>query len=171
MALPFKLKNMNLFNDANSYQGQTGEVTLPKLGRKFEKWRGGGMNGSVDIDLGLEDSITEMTWKLGGIDPLVLGQWGASTVSAVQLRFAGAYQADDTAEVKAVEVVVRGRHQEIDMGNAKPGDNTEKTIKTIWSYYKLTIDGKEIYEIDIPNFVEKVNGVDIMEKQRKALGI
>ena len=43
MALPKKLKMMNLFNEGNSYLGQTGEVTLPKLGRKLEAWRGGGI--------------------------------------------------------------------------------------------------------------------------------
>ncbi|PZK61191.1 phage tail protein, partial [Staphylococcus aureus] len=30
MALPKKLKLMDLFNEGNSYLGQTGEVTLPK---------------------------------------------------------------------------------------------------------------------------------------------
>lgn len=171
MALPKKLKNSNLFHNGVSFQGETGEVTLPKLARKFEKWRGGGMNGSVDTDLGLDESINELTFKMGGIKPDVIKQWGASKVSAVMLRFAGAYQSDDDGVVMPVEVVVRGRYQEIDFGNSKPGDDTEKTIKLIWSYYKLTIDGEEVVEIDIPNFVEKVNGVDILEAQRKAIGL
>lgn len=171
MALPKKLKLMNLFNEGNSYLGETGEVTLPKLGRKFEKWRGGGMNGAVDVDFGLDDAITEMTWKLGGIDPLVIRQFGATSVSAFGLRFAGSYQRDDTGETSAVEVVVRGRHQEIDFGNAKSGDDTEMTIKTIWSYYKLTIDGNVEVEIDIPNLVEKVNGVDLLKAHRKNIGL
>ncbi|MFH4181048.1 phage major tail tube protein, partial [Acinetobacter baumannii] len=71
MSLPKKLKLMDLFNEGNSYLGQTGEVTLPKLGRKFEDWRGGGMNGNIKWDAGLADDITEFSWKLGGIDPLV----------------------------------------------------------------------------------------------------
>ena len=69
MALPKKLKMMDLFNNGISYLGQTGEVTIPKLARKFEDWRGGGMNGNVKIDLGLGDDATEFNWKLGGIDP------------------------------------------------------------------------------------------------------
>lgn len=171
MALPKKLKMMNLFNEGNSYLGQTGEVTLPKLGRKFEDWRGGGMNGSVKVDLGLSDDITEFSWKLGGIDPLVIGQFGAATVAAIGLRFAGSYQRDDTGETSAVEIVVRGRHEEIDFGNAKAGDDTEKSIKTIWSYYKLTVDGKVLVEIDIPGIVEIVNGVDLIAEHRKNIGL
>ena len=129
MALPKKLKMMDLFNEGNSYLGQTGEVTIPKLVRKFEDWRGGGMNGNVKIDLGLGDDITEFNWKLGGIDNLIIEQWGAQTVSANMLRFAGSYQRDDTGETTAVEIVVRGRHEEIDFGNQKAGDDTDTSCR------------------------------------------
>ena len=171
MALPKKLKMMNLFNEGNSYLGQTGEVTLPKLGRKFEDWRGGGMNGNIKWDNGLSDDMIEFAWKLGGIDPLVISQFGAATVGALGLRFAGSYQRDDTGETSSLEMVVRGRHEEIDFGNAKAGDDTELSIKTIWSYLKITIDGKVYIEIDIPGIVFKVDGVDMYEKHRQNIGI
>lgn len=170
MALPKKLKMMDLFNEGESYLGQTGEVTIPKLVRKLEDWRGGGMNGNVKIDLGLGDDITEFNWKLGGIDDLIIEQWGAATVSANMLRFAGSYQRDDTGETTAVEIVVRGRHEEIDFGNQKAGDDTETSVKTIWSYYKLSIDNVVKVEIDIPNMIEMVNGVDLNAKHRANIG-
>jgi len=66
---------------------------------------------------------------------------------------------------------MRGRHEEIDFGNAKAGDDTETTVKTIWSYYKLSIDGEVIIEIDIPGVKEIVNGVDMLEKHRANLGL
>ena len=44
-------------------------------------------------------------------------------------------------------------------------------MTTTCSYYKLTVDGEEIIEIDLLNFVEKVNGVDMLEKHRTAMGI
>lgn len=170
MALPKKLKLMDLFNEGNSYLGQTGEVTIPKLVRKLEDWRGGGMNGNVKIDLGLGDDTTEFNWKLGGIDELILEQFGAQTVDAIMLRFNGSYQRDDTGATSALEIVVRGRHEEIDFGNQKQGDDTETSIKTIWSYYKLSIDGVTKIEIDIPNMIEIVNGVDLMAKHRANIG-
>ncbi|MFW1926526.1 phage major tail tube protein [Acinetobacter ursingii] len=171
MALPKKLKMMNLFNEGNSYLGQTGEVTLPKLGRKFEDWRGGGMDGNIKWDNGLSDDMIEFAWKLGGIDPLVISQYGAATVSAIGLRFAGSYQRDDTGETTALEMVVRGRHEEIDFGNSKAGDDTELSMKTIWSYLKITIDGEVFIEIDIPGIVFKVKGVDMYEKHRANIGL
>jgi phage tail tube protein FII len=35
----------------------------------------------------------------------------------------------------------------------------------------LIVDNEEIIEIDLLNFIENVNGVDMLEKQRQALGI
>ncbi|TSB77336.1 phage major tail tube protein, partial [Salmonella enterica] len=51
MALPRKLKHLNLFNDGNNWQGIVESLTLPKFTRKFEKYRGGGMPGAVDVDM------------------------------------------------------------------------------------------------------------------------
>ncbi|MBI6358056.1 phage major tail tube protein, partial [Proteus mirabilis] len=52
MALPRKLKNFNLFMNGVNYVGVAEELTLPKITRKLEAYRGGGMNGSVQIDMG-----------------------------------------------------------------------------------------------------------------------
>ncbi|MDZ3934629.1 phage major tail tube protein, partial [Escherichia marmotae] len=88
MALPRKLKHLNLFNDGNNWQGIVESLTLPKFTRKYEE------DGS-------------------------------------QLRFTGSIQRDDTGEVQAVELVVRGRHKELDSGEWKTGEsNTTKVTST-----------------------------------------
>ncbi|EPJ82434.1 phage major tail tube protein [Pseudomonas carnis] len=171
MAMPRKLKNLNLFNDGNSYLGLVKSLTLPALGRKMEAYRGGGMNGPVKADLGMSDDGIQFEWKTGGLDLISLRQFGAVNASSVALRFSGPYQQDDTGEVSNVEVVVRGRHETIEMGDAQPGEDTEHSMTTTCSYYKLTVDGEEIIEIDLLNFVEKVNGVDMLEKHRTGMGI
>lgn len=168
MALPKKLKNFALFNDGESYVGQTTEVKLPTLSRKMEEYRGGGMNAPVEIDFGQE--LITLEWKCGGIMRSTLNQYGITTINCVQLRFAGAYQRDDTGEIDAVEVVVRGRHKEIEAGTAKAGDETEFAVKTTCSYFKLTINGATVIEIDVPGMVENVNGVDRLAEQRSAIG-
>jgi P2 family phage contractile tail tube protein len=171
MALPKKLKNMNLFNDGVSYVGQSKSVTLPKLGRKFEQFRGGGMDGPVKADLGHSDDGIQLEWTLGGWDLTALRQYGAVSVGGVMLRWAGSIQRDDTGDVSAVEVVVRGRHEEIDMGDAESGEDTEHKFTTTCSYYKLTIDGNVEVEIDLLNFIFNVNGKDMLAEHRKAIGL
>lgn len=169
MALPSVLKNFNLFVDALSYAGKVDEVTLPKLSRVMEDHRAGGMNASIDIDLGQEK--LEMEFTVGGFTLDTYKQYAATTHDAVLLRFAGAYQSDDTGNVQAVEIVARGRYQEIDPGNAKGGEKTQTKIKLTMSYYKLTVDNVEAVEIDVPNFIEKIDGVDMLAEQRKAIGL
>ena len=168
MAMPRKLKNMNLFNDGESYLGQATEVKLPTLTRAMEEYRGGGMSGPVDVDFGNEK--IELEWKCGGLMRSTLRQYGVTRHDGVQLRFAGAYQRDDTGGVDAVEVVVRGRHSEIDPGTAKVGEDTEFSVKTSCSYYKLTINGVTDIEIDFVNMIEIVGGVDRLAEQRRAIG-
>lgn len=135
MALPRKLKYLNMFNDGLSYMGVVESVTLPKLTRKLENYRGGGMNGAAAIDLGLDDDALTVEWSVGGLPDVALWtQYAAPGADAVPLRFAGSYQRDDTGEIVAVEVVMRGRHKEIDGGENKQGENTSTKLSTVCTY-------------------------------------
>lgn len=167
--LPSVLKNFNFFNDAKSYLGVAESIKLPKLARKMEDYRAGGMNGPVGIDLGQEKLEAEFT--CAGLMTQVFEQYGTTKVDGVLLRFAGAYQRDDTAQVQAVEVVMRGRYQELDMGDAKAGDKGALSVKANLTYYKLTVDNKVLIEIDLLNMIEVINGVDMLQEQRKAIGL
>lgn len=168
MSLPSKLKNFNLFGDGNTWRALIDSVTLPKLTRKVEEWRGGGMHGPIDVDLGLEK--LELTFKAGGFLLDGFRAFGAGAHNSNQWRFAGAYEDDSTGEVMAVEVLVRGRVREIDPGDAKAGDDTEHTHAISVSYYKLTVDGADVIEIDQPGMVFNVNGKDMLERIRRAIG-
>ncbi|UZV40226.1 major tail tube protein [Acidovorax phage Acica] len=169
MGLPRVLKNFAAFVDGTNYRGETPEIKLPTLSRKIEEYRSGGMNGPVGIDLGQEKMEAEI--KAAGWVQGLASKWGARTHDAVLIRFAGGIQADDDGAVIPVEVVMRGRLQERDPGNAKAGDNTERTYKFHLSYYKETVDGRVEIEIDLVNMVEVVNGVDNLAAMRAALGI
>ncbi|EFO2617022.1 phage major tail tube protein [Escherichia coli] len=147
MALPRKLKHLNLFNDGNNWQGIVESLTLPKFTRKYEKYRGGGMPGAVDVDLGLDDSALDTEFSIGGTELLLFKQMGKSTVDGIQLRFTGSIQRDDTGEVQAVELVVRGRHKEVDSGEWKTGESNTTKVTSTNSYAKLTING-EVLTVD-----------------------
>ncbi|WP_034911911.1 phage major tail tube protein [Erwinia sp. 9145] len=172
MAMPRKLKYMNVFLNGYSYQGVAKSITLPKLTRKLENYRGAGMNGVAPIDLGLDDDALSMEWSLGGFpDAVVWEMYGAKGADGVPVRFAGSYQRDDNGETVAVEVMMRGRQKEIDTGENKPGEDTEAKITVICTYFKLTMDGKELVEIDTVNMVEKINGVDRLAQHRRNIGL
>lgn len=156
---------------ADNYQGIVESLTLPKFGRKFEKYRGGGMPGSADVDLGLDDGALDTEFSIGGTELLLFKQMGKATVDGIQLRFTGSIQRDDTGEVQAVELVVRGRHKEVDSGEWKTGESNTTKVSSTNSYAKLTINGEVLYEVDVINMIEIVDGVDLMEEHRNALGL
>ncbi len=169
MGLPRKLKNFNLFNAGQSYMGQVTEVTLPTLSRKMEDYQAGGMSGPVPVDFGSE--AVELQWKAGGLLIDALKQYGITRHDGVQLRFAGAYQSSDSDQADSVEIIVRGRHKEINFGSAKVGDDTEHDYTTVCSYYKLTINDESIIELDFVNGIEIVGGDDRTANIRSAIGL
>lgn len=169
MGLPASLKNFNVFVDGVSWQGIVETVKQPKLSRKMEEFRGGGMDGPADIDVGQEKIEAEL--ECGGFVREALKSYGISKAAGGLYRFAGAYQSDDTGQVQAVEIVMRGRIKEYDPGDAKVGDKTKTNIKLVLTYYKLTVDGKDLLEIDLLNFIFKVDGDDRLAEQRKAIGL
>lgn len=168
MALPRKLKNFNVFSDGSSFLGLSKSITLPELKRVMESYRGGGMSGPVKHDLGQDEIQFKATY--GGLMIDVLRQYAAVRHDAVQLRFAGAYQRDDTGAVDAVEVTIRGRHEGLEFGDAEAGSDTEHVVTTACSYYKLVVNSETLIEIDLVNMIENVDGIDRLEQVRYAIG-
>jgi hypothetical protein len=167
--LPKTLKNHILFGDGESYVGQSKTITLPNLERTMEAYRGGGMDGSVMVDMGQEPLTMEATY--GGLMLPILRQYGIVQADGVQLRFVGAYQSDETSGVDASELIVRGRHQSIEHGDAESGKLTEFKVKSPLTYLKWSINGTPQVEIDLLGFVFTVGGVDRLAEQRRALGM
>ncbi|KVU12649.1 phage major tail tube protein, partial [Burkholderia ubonensis] len=149
--------------------GQVTEITLPKLTRKMEDYQGGGMSGPIKVDFGNEG--IQMEWTAGGFMKSVLQQYGITQHDGVLLRFAGGYQTEDSTSVDAVEIVIKGRHSEIDPGSAKAKEDTAFKVTTVASYYKLSINGEDLIEIDFVNMIDRRNGTDLLEALRKAIGL
>lgn len=169
MGLPRTLKNMMLFNEGLAYLGEVQTVNLPTLTRKMEDYRGGGMSAPVRLDMGME--AMEASFTAGGPLRDVMRQFGVETVDGVYLRFAGSYQQDDSGAVDAIEVIMRGRFSELEMGDQEVGEPGEFNATIALAYYKLIWNGRTEIEIDPLNMVEIIGGVDRLAQQRNALGI
>ena len=170
MSLPNILKDFNLFGDGNNWQGKIPSLTLPELARRMVEYEGGGMDGPIEVDQGMQ--LMTMEWTAGGliVDGL-FDTFGSPVNDAAMLRMNGSYESDETGQVIPVEIVVRGRHKTIGMGEGSKGDNNTMSITTTISYYKLTVDGEDIIERDVPGYVFKVRGEDRLADRRAALGL
>ena len=167
--LPHKLKNFVLYVDGVGYAGECEEITTPKLTRKMEEYRSGGMDAPVEIDVGMDKLSMELT--LGESVPALTGTFGATTIDAVKIRLMGSAESDDLGQVIPVEIVCHGRFTEIDMGNWKPGDSNTTKYTCAISYFKYISNSKDILEIDVPKMILKADGKDIYAARRKALGM
>ncbi|WP_178860832.1 phage major tail tube protein [Thiomicrorhabdus cannonii] len=161
------LKNFTTSVDGRGYAGMATELVLPKLDIVTEDIRAAGMDSSESVDMGMEPLEAEIT--LSGYDVPLLKLWGV-TGSSVPLTARGALQSDD-GTVKAAVVNLQGKFVGLDLGTWKPKDLSPKKMKMKVSYYKLTIDGEELIEIDIANLIRKVGGVDQLAEIRAALGL
>lgn len=171
MALPRKLKHLNLFIDGENWIGIAEQFTPATLSKKWENYRGGGMMGAAKIDMGYEDDAFDVSFILGGFEDRMIRQHSAETINGTRLRFSGSYQRDDTGDVSVVEIVCHGRYGGVEMGDQKTGDNSQTTVNMACTYYKVMVDGEAIIEVDVINMIEIINGEDRMAAHRAAIGL
>ncbi len=169
MSIAPKLKQLMMFNDGQAFIGETVSITPPKLVRKLEDYRAGGMGRPVKVDMGGEP--LEMEAVYGGPMRAVLQQYGMLNLSGVQQRFVGSFHDDAAGDYTRIEIVTRGRHEEIDLGEWKPGEDTEFKVKSQLSYFKMSWNGERVIEIDPLGMIEFVHGVDLMAPHRAAMGL
>lgn len=171
MAIQFPrvLKNLNLFVDGQGYAGRIDEITLPKLTIQTEEHRGGGMDLPVELDMGMAALTGQAT--VSDIDPALFASFGLLSSEGQPITVRGGTQAQGNPAVTPVTVNMRGSWKEIDFGGWKPGAKAPLTLAYTLTYYKLTIDGTELIEIDAINMIRKINGTDQLEAMRTALGM
>lgn len=167
--IPHILKNMTLSVDGFGYAGRVRTLTPPKLSRQTEEYRGGGMDGPVKIDMGLQ--ALNAAFVLAEHDPAVLALWNLRDLDSVVMTFRGAAERDDTGAVRALTVILRGRWEELDTGTWEPGRPADLSVTVACSFYSYAIDGVPLIVEDIANMISLANGVDRLVGLRRALGL
>ncbi|MGZ4954443.1 MAG: phage major tail tube protein [Methylobacter sp.] len=162
------LKNLNLFVDGRGYAGNVEELNPPKLSMKTEEFRNGGMDAPVEVEMGMEK--LEASFSLTKYDAEVLKIFGLAPGNTKPLTFRGSLSGEDGTE-KPVIIQMTGMLKEMDPGSWKPGDKASLKATIAVRYYKHTIDSEVVHEIDIPNMIRIVNGVDQLAQTRKNLGM
>lgn len=161
-------KNINAFVDGRGYAGQVEDFDAPKLSLKVDEYRGGGMNGSVELTMGMEAMSSSFSLIQYSRDTLAL--FGVTEGRDVSFIFREVLESFG-GTVTGVIHTMRGKIKEIDPGTSKAGDHPSLKHTMALNYYKLTHGDVVVQEIDVINMVHIVNGEDLMAEQRAALGI
>ena len=161
------LFNTNLFVDGINFKGDVPSLSLPKLVVKTDEYRGGGMAGPVEMDMGLEKM--EASFTTNGVRREAMKFWAVRS-NRLQ-RGLSRFVQRAKGQTTAVVATLRGMLKELDPGDWKPGDKAEFKYSIAVSYYKLEIAGRLIYEIDMVASIRVIDGVDQLASMRSDLGL
>lgn len=164
---PRVLQGYNFFLDGQGYAGKIGECELPKLTIKTEEFQPGGYDAPVELDCGLEK--LETTFTIMDYEAAVLKQFGIGHNNTVQATLRGSLANGDGSTVPVV-VNYNGMIREIEQPkHSKPGKLEMKVTMSL-TYYKLTVDGEVVHEIDVPNMKRIIDGTDYLAAMRADIG-
>ena len=169
--VPMRLTNFKVYNDSNDLLG-IATVDLPEISAMTDTISGAGIAGELDTPvLGHYQSMTTtVNWRTVEAQAAELASPQAHT-----LDIRGSQEIYDAASGTYRKVGVRAYLKVIPknftLGSFEPGATTDSSIEFEVSYMKLSIDGKEVVEIDKLNFIARFNGEDQLAEVRKNLGM
>ncbi|GFY40393.1 tail tube protein [Trichonephila inaurata madagascariensis] len=143
--------------------------TLPKLTIKTEEYRAGGMDIPINIDMGMEKLEADFTFA--EYDSELFRLFGLIDGNSVSLTLRGGLQGSGSNDIEGVIINLRGIFKEFDFVSWKPAEKATLKCTVAAHYYRLTIGGNELIEIDAENMIRKINGVDQMALLQTILGI
>jgi P2 family phage contractile tail tube protein len=167
--LPRTLKNFNVFVDTHSWAGVAESVTIPKITKKTEDFRGAGMIGDVSLVMGYEKLEGEVVYA--GFDVKQYRQLGVCGTSDLPVRFVGMYERQDNCTSQIVEIYTRGQAIELDPGDSKNGEKTEIKMSYNYTYYRMEVDGVVEVELDFINGTERFGETDVAKNIKELLGL
>ncbi len=167
--LPAVLKNFNVMVNGDSYAGVAKTIGLPEIVKKTEDYRAAGMIGDIALDLGFEK--LEMTATYTGVDTRHFAQLSSCGVSSLPIRFVGAYQRQDTCEMVARTVYMRGSLTGLPLGENTLGEINEQELTYSVTYLKVEDNNVTVLEIDMVNGICNIMGKDMTSEMNQALGL
>lgn len=165
--LPKIIKDAALSVEGVGYAGIVDNVEWPKITRKTEEYRAGGMFGPVDIDLGQEKM--EITFEAAEQTAEMIALYGVCGLAGVKFRINASAESETDCASHGIEAMMTGRIREIDLGASKPGELQKTKYTVSLATFKYSIDGRVLFDIDFPNNIYIVNGIDRLEKRRANL--
>ena len=167
--LPRTLKNFNVFVNTHSWAGVAESITIPKITKKTEDFRGAGMIGDVSLSMGYEKLEGEVVYA--GFDVKQYRQLGVCGTSDLPVRFVGMYERQDNCTSQIVEIYTRGQAIELDPGDSKNGEKTEIKMSYNYTYYRMEVDGVVEVELDFINGTERFGETDVAKSIKELLGL
>ncbi|ARQ95330.1 major tail tube protein [Bradyrhizobium phage BDU-MI-1] len=168
------LRDSNIFQDFTVWIADNGKIgeapnfQPPEINIQTEEFRGGGMDGTVEIPMGIEK--IEFDFELHTWDQEVWENLGYGVGSLdVPITFRGYLLTAGGAE-KGVIIETNSLIKSIKPSKVEPGKKASMTVNLVANYYRHAINGVTVTEIDVFNKVTIIGGADKSANARRILG-
>lgn len=169
--IPERLNDFRVFDENDS---KIGVVTadLPELSFLTDTVKGGGMLGESDLPVKGQLQSMAMTLHYRTIGQDAVKKF-VHTYHQLDLR--GAQEVYDPASgtntIVPVRCTVKCAPKRLALGTFELGASTDTEEEFEVTYIKIYIDGQEVLEVDKFNYVCKVDGQDLLDDIKQALGL
>lgn len=168
------LLDSNIFQDFTVWIDDVGKIgeapgfQPPEINIATEEFRGGGMDGTVEIPFGVEK--IEFDFQLHTWDEQIWTKLGYGPGSIdVPITFRG-YLLSPGGVEKGVIIETRSLIKSIKPGKVEAGKKVDMSISAVAHYYKHQINGNTVTEIDVFNKITVIGGEDKSSQARRILG-
>lgn len=168
------LRDANIFQDFTVWINDIGKIgeapgfQPPEINIAVEEYRGGGMDGTVEIPHGVEK--IEFDFSLHTWDEQIWTNLGYGPGSLdVPITFRG-YLLTPNGVEKGVIIETHSLIKAIKTGKVEAGKKVEMTINLAANYYRHEIGGTTVTEIDVFNKITMIGGNDKSTNARRILG-
>lgn len=165
MQYPRTIRNFNAFIDGQSYAGRATMGKLPELKLQTAAHRGGGMDAPLAIDQGMEAMQAELT----------LAEWLPELITLIGTRRRMVLRPADRGEqdfsARGFVATIGGRWSVVNFADLKPGDDTPLKLTLEVDYFRMQLEGAELFEIDVEAGKRVIGGTDQLADTRRAMGL
>ncbi|WP_282094306.1 phage major tail tube protein [Epibacterium ulvae] len=164
MQYPRTIRDFGAHIDGFGYGGRATEAKLPELKLMLAQHRGGGMEGPVSQDMGLEALRAEVT--LAEWAPALIKLFG--TRKRMVLRPAAMGQEGFTADEYIF--TMGGLWSVLNFADLKSGSDMPMKLSLEVDFFRCMFNGEQLFKIDLRAGVREVGEEDQRESLRRAMG-
>lgn len=170
-SIPNALVNAEVYINGDNGLAGIGEVELPNIEYSTVTSEQLGLTAEIETPLIGHFKKLEAKIKMDSIDGSLLN---FNNLAPILVECKGAHQKTSKithgSVLGSIDATFKGIIKKFDGPKMKAGSKLESSFDLSVTYYKLTIEGKTIIEIDVLNNISNVNG-SINETIRKFLGM
>ena len=166
-----QLQSCNIYAEGGPFLGAASSIVLPDVKHKASEHKAGDLIGTPKLPGAMEP--LQATVKMNGMyeDFHAITANPNHMVSLMVRANQKAAEGMNDPVDQPVIVYLRGWFSGRKIGELQSTDATKPEYTMEVFYYRLSVDGNDVEEVDLANSVHRVNGQDILADYRANLGI